>query len=91
MNKHLAIKISGRVQGVWFREQTKRKALELGITGFVRNEDDGSVFIEAEGGDAPLSDFLAWCRQGPPLAVVENVEEIYSDELMGYGTFDVAY
>jgi acylphosphatase len=52
MKKHFNIRISGRVQGVFFRASTKAKAEELGISGFVQNEPDGSVYIEAEGEEA---------------------------------------
>ncbi|GIV33679.1 MAG: acylphosphatase [Chitinophagales bacterium] len=72
--KHRNIRVTGKVQGVWYRDSARKKALELGITGFVRNEADGSVYIEAEGTAEQLDQFTAWCRQGPPLARVEKVE-----------------
>ena len=71
--KHLAIHVSGRVQGVFFRASTKEKADALRLRGFVRNEPDGSVYIEAEGAAETLDQFVAWCKQGPPLAVVNRV------------------
>lgn len=74
MQKHLNIKVSGKVQGVWFRKSTQDKALELGINGFVRNEADGSVYIEAEGSEDGLNIFLEWCKQGPPLARVDKLD-----------------
>jgi acylphosphatase len=70
MQKHVSIKVSGRVQGVFFRASTKTKAEELHIKGFVRNEPDGSVYIEAEGDETALKSFLDWCRCGPPRAQV---------------------
>jgi len=70
---HYNIKVTGRVQGVWFRDSTRRKAIELEISGFVRNEPDGSVFIEAEGNPESLNKLIAWCREGPPNARVEEV------------------
>ena len=75
MVKHLNIKIFGQVQGIFFRYTAKEKAEELGIKGFARNEDDGSVYIEAEGGEEDLEKFLGWCGDGPPLAKVEKVEK----------------
>lgn len=72
--RHLSIRVTGRVQGVFFRASARDVALQLGLRGFVRNEPDGSVYIEAEGAEQPLARFLEWCRQGPPGAVVTNVE-----------------
>lgn len=70
---HCNIKVTGTVQGVWFRDSTRRKALELGVAGFVRNEPDGSVYIEAEGEKEALDKLVAWCAVGPPKAEVEGV------------------
>lgn len=66
----MAIRVSGRVQGVFFRASTKEEADRLGITGSVRNEPDGSVFIDAEGPDQAMLAFAEWCRTGPPRARV---------------------
>lgn len=76
--RRLEIRVEGRVQGVFFRANTKEKALDLGLTGFVMNEDDGSVLVEAEGEDFPLNQFLIWLRKGPVLSKVQtvNAEEI---------------
>lgn len=73
MIKHFNITVSGRVQGVFFRASTKEKANELGIKGYVRNERDGSVYIEAEGNEDGLEKFVAWCNEGPANAIVEQV------------------
>jgi acylphosphatase len=73
MVKHLNITVKGIVQGVFFRKFTKIKADELGITGTVRNTDSGSVFIEAEGEEESLKEFLEWCHTGPEKARVESV------------------
>lgn len=72
MKKHFGIRISGRVQGVFFRASTKEKAESLRLQGFVRNEPDGSVYAEAEGEEEGLNAFVDWCRHGPPLALVEK-------------------
>lgn len=74
MKKHLNIKISGLVQGVFFRITAKEQADKLGITGFARNEVDGSVYIEVEGEKLNLDKFVDWCRQGLTAARVEKVE-----------------
>lgn len=72
--KHLNIKISGQVQGVFFRETARREAGKLDIRGFVRNEPDGMVYIEAEGTQESLDEFIKWCHEGPDAAEVEKVE-----------------
>lgn len=74
MVKHLNIRISGGVQGVFFRASTCEKAQEFNIKGFVRNESDGSIYIEAEGEEKKLTQFLNWCHRGSPLARVDKVE-----------------
>jgi acylphosphatase len=71
--QHFNIKIFGIVQGVGFRYHAIRQASSIGIAGFVRNEPDGSVYIEAEGNDAGLAEFVNWCKTGPPHARVEDV------------------
>jgi DNA ligase D-like protein (predicted 3'-phosphoesterase) len=65
--------VSGRVQGVGFREAIVRRAHELGVLGWVRNEDDGSVRVHAEGPGAAVDELLAFLEQGPPAARVEAV------------------
>jgi acylphosphatase len=66
-------RVTGRVQGVFFRLSTQEKAIELGIRGTVRNEADGSVFIEAVGGPREMEQFLAWIHEGPSGARVDSV------------------
>lgn len=74
MEKHLNIKIIGQVQGVFFRTSTKEEADKLNIKGFVRNEPDNTVYIEAEGEKESLDKFIKWCKNGPDGAEVEEVE-----------------
>jgi acylphosphatase len=72
MKKHYAIRISGLVQGVFFRASAKVVAESMRISGIVRNEPDGSVYVEAEGEEDDLRKFIEWCRHGPPHAIVER-------------------
>ena len=65
--------IRGRVQGVWFRESTRREAGILGLKGHAINLQDGSVEVVASGGAAELEKLATWLRHGPPLARVERV------------------
>lgn len=85
--KHLNIKIFGRVQGMFFRANAKKKAEELQITGFARNEPDGTVYIEAEGEEENLEKFLVWCYKGPPFAMVGKVEYDYLSEMKNFYDF----
>ena len=73
MLKAKEIKISGLVQGVGFRYCALQKANELGITGFVKNRTDGSVYIEADGEIEILERFVMWCKQGPDWSRVDEV------------------
>jgi acylphosphatase len=73
MKRRVALRISGRVQGVFYRREARREALKLGLSGFVRNEKDGTVHAEAEGRDPAVGAFIRWCRRGPEHAVVDDV------------------
>lgn len=77
--KRLIIKIYGDVQGVGFRDAAYWTARKLHIAGFVMNDLDGSVYIEAEGEESALDNFLIWCREGPVTAKVNRVEAEWSD------------
>jgi len=79
MNKNLTLKISGEVHGVGFRNAAYWKARKLSVFGFIMNEPDGSVYIEAEGDEEALNDFLAWCQKGPITAKVSKVEVAWAD------------
>jgi len=88
MKKHFKLKITGRVQGVWYRASTERKANELGICGFVKNEPNGSVYAEVEGTETQLKNLITWCKSGPPLANVLSVN-IEEGEVCGFENFEV--
>ena len=70
----IRLKIYGTVQGVFFRQSARQKAIELNICGWVRNCDDGSVEVEAEGEETAMQRFVAWCHHGPQRAKVNKVE-----------------
>jgi len=77
------LKIQGRVQGVFFRASTMDKAREFGLTGWVRNNPDGSVEVVAEGSREELDKLVAWSHMGPRHAVVNSVGiewELFLDE-----------
>ncbi|HKP96542.1 MAG TPA: acylphosphatase [Fibrobacteria bacterium] len=85
---HYDIRVSGKVQGVFFRASARAEADRLGLRGFVRNEEDGSVYAEAEGERENLDEFLQWCRKGPPHARVEGVKAS-TGEAKGFRGFHV--
>ena len=87
MRKHLNIKVYGRVQGVFFRHSAKQKAEELGVKGFARNEPDDAVYIEAEGQEENLKQFLDWCRQGPASAQVKKIESVFNSDIKNFNDF----
>jgi acylphosphatase len=66
--------VHGRVQGVWFRDSTRREAVRLGITGHAINLSDGSVEVLACGAREALAELETWLHEGPPLASVASVE-----------------
>jgi acylphosphatase len=77
--QQVTITIHGRVQGVGFRETARKLAKKLKITGFARNEPDGSVYIRAKGYGDALEEFLAWCEKGPRSARVTKMEHYFVD------------
>lgn len=85
---HYDIRVTGRVQGVWFRASAQAEAVRLSLHGFVRNEVDGSVYAEAEGAKEALETFVAWCRRGPARAEVERVTAT-EGEPRGYRGFRI--
>lgn len=66
-------RVTGLVQGVFYRASTVERAEELGLSGWVRNCTDGAVELEAEGPQERVEELLAWCRKGPPAARVRDV------------------
>ena len=71
--RRVRLRVTGIVQGVCFRLETRREARRLGVCGFVRNMADGSVEVVAEGTDSRVEALMAWCRKGPPHARVTSV------------------
>ncbi len=86
--KHFKIIVSGKVHGVFYRASAKEKADEWDIKGFVRNEPNGDVYIEAEGDEDMLYKFIKWCNMGPDRAKVDQIEAI-PGELVGFTVFEI--
>jgi acylphosphatase len=68
------IRVSGQVQGVFFRDSTRQKAEELGLAGWVKNLSDGQVEAVFEGPSESVREMVRWCEEGPQHASVENVD-----------------
>lgn len=71
--KRISIQVIGRVQGVWFRKYTCDIAQALELNGIVKNQVDGSVYIEASGPDEKVDELVNWCWSGSPLSHVDQV------------------
>ncbi len=86
--KSLQIQVTGRVQKVGFRFNAQDTALKLRLNGFVMNNTDGSVYMEVEGDEDSLNQFLIWCHQGPEWSMVTGVKVVEQD-IKGYEGFFV--
>ena len=83
------IYVSGRVQGVFFRSLIRREALRLGITGWVRNLDDGRVEALFEGDSKQVDEIIKFCQKGPPSAIVKRVEVFWDDYIGNIDDFRI--
>jgi acylphosphatase len=88
MHIHTNITVSGKVQGVDYRTTAREQARNLGVAGFAKNMTNGSVYIEAEGEEAALQDFITWCKTGTPWSKVEKVE-VEEGEMRDFKEFTV--
>jgi len=85
--KTLRLVIHGRVQGVFFRDAMRREAQRLGITGWVRNRNDGTVEAAVHGESAAMDAIVRWAHQGPRHAQVERV--VIEPDDGSYNSFEV--
>ena len=89
--KRVHVYISGRVQGVCFRAMTQQTALNLKLTGWVRNMDDGRVEALLEGEDAAVDQMVVWCKTGPPAARVDDIDIIEKPYMGNMRCFHISY
>ena len=89
MSTRVYVLISGKVQGVFFRSSTKKKAEELGLTGWVRNLEDGRVEAVFEGEEYKVNKMVEWCRKGPNYAMVKDVQVIPDEYTGEFKVFEV--
>ncbi len=83
--------IEGRVQGVWFRDSTRREALGLGVRGWVKNRMDGGVEVLAEGPEKQVRQLVEWCHHGPSHARVTEVHKTAEGWQGEFDSFDIIY
>lgn len=88
MNKTVHLLIKGRVQGVFYRASAKEKALNAGLTGWVRNTKSGDVEILVTGTESDLNQFINWCKTGPSKANVEEVT-VTDNPFISFETFEI--
>jgi len=89
--RRIKVTVRGLVQGVSFRAAARGQAKALGVTGWVRNQPDGSVLLEAQGPVVSVERMLAWCRVGPPVAEVSGVDVQDLPVLDGEGDFAIRH
>jgi acylphosphatase len=89
--KRVHVIIKGKVQGVFFRVETKKAANAAGVLGWVRNRRDGAVEAIFEGEPERIERMLAWCRTGSPFSRVDSVAEDWSPYLGEFSSFDITY
>ncbi|MFT6814684.1 MAG: acylphosphatase [Sphingobacteriales bacterium] len=87
--KRLEATVIGKVQGVYFRASTKKVAKTLNLVGYVKNQLDGSVFLEAQGEEEDLETLVKWLKKGPSNAEVFDVRCEYLEELEQYNKFEI--
>jgi len=83
--------ISGRAQGVFFRENTQRKAKKLRITGWIKNLSDGRVEAVFEGDKKPVEKIINWAKRGPILAKVESIDIEWQEYKNEFSDFEIRY
>jgi acylphosphatase len=89
--ERVRIVVRGRVQGVFYRATTQEKAIELGLTGWVRNRADGAVEVVAEGDREELNELVEWCKVGPKHAHVTDVEIRWEPYIGEFREFTIKY
>lgn len=89
--KRIIINVYGLVQGVFFRYTTRKVARRLGLTGYVKNMPDDSVYIEAEGPEDKLNELLDFAKKGPKHAQVEKTDYEFKDPQNKFKNFDYSF
>jgi len=91
MKKSIRLYITGSVQGVFFRMETKSVAERYGVSGWVRNKRDGTVEAVFEGDHNDVAAVIEWCRKGPPRSNVTGVDVEWEEYIGEFGEFEITY
>ena len=91
MDLRVRLIIEGKVQGVWFRDSALKKAVELGVNGWIKNNPNGSVEAVIEGKDHKVREMITWCHKGPPAANVTKVIKTEEDHMDNYSYFSIRF
>ncbi len=87
----LKAKVSGKVQGVWFRKYALDSARDIGIVGMVKNLGDGTVLVNASGDDENLRKFKELLKNGSPKSRIDKIDYSWEDSSVEYSTFEIEY
>ena len=87
MKKRVHLIISGKVQGVWYRSYTKDKAQKIGLTGWVRNLENGDVEAIFEGDEKGVEQMIIFCYSGSPLSKVDDIQTMYEEYIDEFQEF----
>jgi len=87
----LKAKVSGKVQGVWFRKYALDSARDIGVVGMVKNLVDGTVLVNASGKDENLRKFKELLENGSPNSRVDKIDYSWEDSSVEYSTFEIEY
>ena len=90
-NVRVHLIIEGRVQRVWFRESTRREAVSLRLSGWVKNLPDGAVETLIEGTEDQVTKLVSWCHRGPAAANVIRVHQNQEDWQGEFNSFDIVF
>ena len=90
MNKHITIQIEGKVQGVWFRDSIRSVANKLGLVGYARNNDDGTVTVGVCGSETVFEEFIRLCEAGSELSEVQKIDYVIDDDVCDYNNFEIS-
>tara|TARA_A100001015_G_scaffold308224_1_gene405480 strand:- start:52 stop:324 length:273 start_codon:yes stop_codon:yes gene_type:complete len=89
MKVTVSVKIFGIVQGVFYRKSTYDKAIELGVVGWVKNCDDGTVEALFQGTQVQVDTILDWCHEGPERAIVSGIEVNIINSIKDFDSFSI--
>ena len=87
----LKAKVSGKVQGVWFRKYVLDSARDIGVVGMVKNLVDGTVLVNVSGDDENLRKFKELLENGSPNSRVDKIDYSWEDSFIEYSTFEIEY